>query len=400
VIDLPVYLDNHATTRPAPRVLTALAEAFANLYGNPSSLAHAPGRAAADAVEKAREQASALVGADPRAIVFTSGATESNNLALKGAAWAARAASGRDHLVTTDVEHKAVLAPLKRLAAEGFSLTVLKADRAGRVEPEQVQTAITERTALVSIIAANNEIGTINPIAAIGEACRARGALFHSDATQAVGRVPLDLSETAIDLLSFSSHKLYGPKGVGALYVRRGAPVVRIVPLNEGGGQERGLRGGTLPAPLIVGFGLACAIAAEEPEAEAARVGHLRDRLERGLRERLPDMVTHGHPTERLAGNLNAGFPGVDGERLLLTLRDVAVSSGAACTSASPEASHVLRAIGVPEELARASLRFGVGRYTTEEEIDFAIEAVAAAVLRCRTVVRGATGPNRASGIP
>jgi cysteine desulfurase len=382
-MERPIYLDNHATTRPDPRVLEALADASARLFGNPSSLAHKPGRDAADAVEAAREKVGRLLNADPRSIVFTSGATEANNLALKGVArgvLATPGSSGRNHLVTTDVEHKAVLEPLHRLAREGFQLTILKADRTGRVEPEQVATAITARTALVSVIAANNEVGTLNPIAEIAAVCRAHGVLFHTDATQAVGKVPLDLASAPIDLLSLSGHKLYGPKGIGALYVRRGPPVIRMVPLFDGGNQERGLRSGTLPTPLIVALGVACAIARDERDKEAARVGPLRDRLEAGLRARFPDMIVHGHPSLRLPGNLNVGFPGADGQRLLLALRDVAVSSGAACTSANPEPSHVLTALGVPEDLAHASLRLGVGRYNTEAEIDFAIDAVAEAV--------------------
>jgi cysteine desulfurase len=382
VLDLPVYLDNHATTRPDPRVVEAMLPYFTTLYGNAASLSHRYGWDAAAAVDRAREQVAEALGADPREIVFTSGATEANNLALKGAV--AHLKRRGNHLVTAATEHKAVLDPLRRLAREGWELTVVACDPHGRVSPEAVAAALTDRTVLVSVMAANNEVGTLNPIAAIGRLCHDRGILFHTDATQAVGKVPLAVQEAGIDLLSLSAHKIYGPKGVGALYVRRRDPQVRLAPLFDGGGHERGVRSGTVPVPLVVGLGAAAALAAQEREVEAPRLRALRDRLHAGLAARLPGVRLNGHPEERLPGNLNLSFDGVDGEALMMSLRDVAVSSGAACTSAQPEPSHVLRAMGVPEDLARASLRFGLGRFTTVEEIDFATAAVADAVARLR----------------
>jgi len=380
----PVYLDNNATTRTDPRVLEAMLPYFTERYGNAASRHHVFGREAEDVAERAREQVARLIGANPKEIVFTSGATESDNLALKGAAATYRRKG--DHLITVATEHKAVLDPCKRLERDGFQVTILPVDRYGRVSAEQVAGALTEKTILVSVMAANNEVGTLQPIQAIGRLCKERGVLFHTDAAQAAGKVPLDVNEMGADLLSLSAHKMYGPKGVGALYVRRRDPHVRLEPLFDGGGHERGLRSGTLPVPLVVGFGVACDLCQEEMPGEAERLTSLRDRLRVGIQERLEGVSLNGHPTERLPNNLNLSFAYVDGEALLMALRDVAVSSGSACTSAEPEPSYVLRALGVPDDLARASIRFGLGRFTTAEEIDYAAGAVVAAVNRLRAL--------------
>ncbi|MBL8793548.1 MAG: IscS subfamily cysteine desulfurase [Planctomycetia bacterium] len=383
---LPIYLDNNATTRTDPRVLEAMVPYFTARYGNAASRHHVFGRDAEEAVQQAREQVAALLGAEAREIVFTSGATESDNLALKGAAWMQRQLKKGDHLVTAATEHHAVLDPAKRLQREGFSLTVLPVDRAGRVTVEQVAAALTERTILVSIMAANNEVGTLQPVAEIGRLCKERGILFHSDAVQAVGKVPLDVQAAGIDLLSLTAHKLYGPKGVGALYVRRRNPHVRLEPLLDGGGHERGLRSGTLPVPLIVGFGVACELCRHEMAEESQRLLRLREKLRAGIMDGLKGVCLNGPAEERLPGNLNLSFAGVHGEALLIGLKDLAVSSGSACTSANPEPSYVLRAMGLSDELAHASIRFGLGRFTTEEEIDWAIRAVIREVQRLRAL--------------
>jgi cysteine desulfurase len=382
VVKLPIYLDYHATTPCDPRVVEAMGPYFTTLFGNAASVSHRFGWDAAAAVDRSREQVASLVGAEPKEIVFTSGATESNNLALKGALPHLRRRG--NHVVTSGTEHKSVLDPLKRLAREGWELSVVPPDPDGLVSAEAVEQALTDRTVLVSVIAANNEIGTLNPVEKIGRCCHERGILFHTDATQAVGKVPLDVRSDSIDLLSLSAHKVYGPKGVGALYVRRRDPQVRLTPLFDGGGHERGFRSGTLPVPLVVGLGEASAIAARERDEEAARLLGLRERLHAGIGARVPAIHLNGHPTVRLPGNLNLSFEYVDGEALMMAMRDVAVSSGSACTSAEPEPSHVLLAMGLDEDLARASLRFGLGRFTTAEEIDFAIDAVAEAVGRLR----------------
>jgi cysteine desulfurase len=380
MVRLPIYLDNHATTRTDPRVVAAMLPYFDTVYGNPASVSHAFGWEAEAAVEAARARVAALIGADPKEIVFTSGATEANNLALKGAVPFLRARG--NHIVTAASEHRAVLDPLRRLAREGWDVTFLPPDEYGLVTAEAVAGALTERTVLVTIMAANNEVGTINPIGAIGRLCREREIVFHTDATQAVGKIPVDVAHA--DLLSLSAHKFYGPKGIGALYVRRRAPRVRLEPQMDGGGHERGLRSGTVAVPLVVGLGAAAEIAAAEREVEAARLLDLRVRLHAGIRERVAEIRLNGHPTERLPGNLNLSFAYVEGEALMMAMRDVAVSSGSACTAAEPEPSHVLRAMGLDDDLARASLRFGLGRFNTAEEIDFTIEAVAGAVARLR----------------
>ena len=382
MLSLPIYLDNHATTRTDPRVVEAMLPYFTTIYGNSASLSHRYGWDAAAAVDRAREQIAEALGAEPKEIVLTSGATEANNLALKGAVPHLKRRG--NHLVTAATEHKAVLDPLRRLAREGWDLTIVPCDPHGLVSAEAIAAALTDRTVLVSVMAANNEVGTLNPIAAIGRLCHERGILFHTDATQAVGKVSLAVQDAGIDLLSLSAHKIYGPKGVGALYVRRRDPQVRLAALFDGGGHERGFRSGTIAVPLVVGLGEASALAIGERDGEAVRLRALRDRLHAGIAGRVPGIRLNGHPTERLPGNLNLSFAGVDGEALMMAMRDVAVSSGSACSSANPEPSHVLRAMGLTEDLARASLRFGLGRFTTAEEIDFAIDAVAGAVARLR----------------
>jgi cysteine desulfurase len=380
--DAVVYLDNHATTRPDPRVVEAMIPYFTVHYGNSSSGSHRYGWEAAEALERARAQVARSIGADDREIIFTSGATEANNLAIKGVA---RSSTRRgNHIVTAVSEHAAVLDPVKRLTRQGFESTIVPCDRFGRVSVSAIADALTERTVLVSIMAANNEVGAINPIAEIGRLCRERGVIFHTDAAQAVGKIPLDVETDAIDLLSLSAHKFHGPKGIGALYVRRRGPQVRLEPLVDGGGQERGLRSGTVPVPLAVGLGLAAEIADSERPAEAARLYDLRQRLEGGIISRVQGVELNGSPTDRLPGNLNLSFAGVEGESLMMAMREIAVSSGSACSSANPEPSHVLLAMGLDEDRARASLRFGLGRFTTAEEVDFAVAAVVSAVTRLR----------------
>jgi cysteine desulfurase len=379
----PVYLDNHATTRTDPRVVEAMLPYFTEIYGNAASVSHRFGWDAEEAVERAREQLAQAIGAEPREIVFTSGATESNNLAIKGLATASQKKG--NHLVTAASEHKAVLDPMKRLARQGWDATFVECDEHGRVSAQAVADALNDRTVLVSVMAANNEVGTINPIGEIGRLCHERGIIFHTDAAQAVGKIPLGVQRDAIDLLSLSAHKFYGPKGIGALYVRRRDPQVRLQPLLDGGGHERGFRSGTLAVPLIVGMGAAIELAMGEMEEEAGRLLALRERLHEAIAARVPGIRLNGHPTDRLPGNLNLSFADVDGEALMMAMRDVAVSSGSACSAADPEPSHVLRAMGLGEDLARSSLRFGLGRFTTEDEVDFAVEAVASAVERLRS---------------
>jgi cysteine desulfurase len=355
---------------------------FATAYGNAASTSHRFGWEASEAVDRAREQVARAFGAQAREVVFTSGATESNNLAIKGVA---RASVRRgNHLVTAASEHKSVLDPMKRLAREGWEVTVVPCDEHGWISPAAIADALTDRTVLVSVMAANNEVGTLSPIAEIGRLCHERGVVFHTDAAQAIGKVPVDLQSGAIDLLSISGHKVYAPKGIGALYVRRSEPPTRLTPLLDGGGHERGLRSGTLPVPLIVGLGIALEIAMQEEAEESARLFAMRERLLAGIARQVTDIRLNGHPIERLPGNLNLSFAGVEGEALMMAMRDLAVSSGSACSSTNPEPSHVLLAMGLTEDLARASLRFGLGRFTTSEDIDFAIEQVVGAVARLR----------------
>jgi cysteine desulfurase len=381
-----IYLDNHATTRCDPRVVEAMLPYFTEEFGNADSRHHAYGAAAAAAVDGAREQAAGLIGATPREIVFTSGATESNNLAIKGAAALLRRHG--DHLITAATEHHSVLDVCKRLERDGWRLTILPVDRHGQIDLGQLANALTPQTVLVSLMLANNEVGTIHPIAEIGALCRERGVRLHTDAAQAVGRIPVDVECLSVDLLSFSAHKMHGPKGVGGLYVRRRDPAVRLEPLFEGGGQERGIRPGTLAVPQIVGLGAACTLAQTEMASECVQIRRLRDTLFAGLRDAIPDLILNGPPLDgpRLPGNLNVAFPDVHGEALLVALKDIAVSSGSACTSASVEPSYVLRAMGMGDELAHASLRFGIGRYNMVSDIDAAVRDVADAVGRLRAI--------------
>ena len=381
----PIYLDNQSTTRLDPRVLEAMLPYFTEHFGNPHSTSHVYGRIAAEAIERARGEVAALISADPREIVFTSGATEANNLAVKGAARFARAhprdLKTRDHIVTLPTEHKCVLESCAQLEREGFAVTYLPVEPNGLVALDKLAAALTERTLLVSVMAAHNEIGVIQPLAEIGALCRARGVLFHSDAAQAAGKIPLDVEAMHIDLLSISGHKVYGPKGVGALYVRR-RPRVRLLPLIDGGGQERGLRSGTLPTPLCVGLGHAAMIAASEMTGEAARLRGLRDRLYQGLARRVPELSLNGDPERRLAGNLNLTFPGIEAPALIEACPTIAISTGSACTSATVEPSYVLRALGLPDTLANSAIRIGLGRFNTAAEADFAVDALAAGAAR------------------
>jgi cysteine desulfurase len=384
MLALPIYLDNNSTTPTDPRVLEAMLPFFTEHFGNAASRTHAYGWKAEEAVEKAREQIAHLIGASAREIIFTSGATESNNLAIKGAAHMARPHG--NHIITAQTEHKAVLDPCKRLEQDGFVVTYLPVDSFGQVSAQQVADAITDKTVLVSIMAANNEVGTLQPIAEIGTVCKEKGVLFHCDAAQAAGKVPFDVDTSRADLVSLSAHKIYGPKGIGALYVRRRHPHVRLEPLIDGGGHERGMRSGTLPVPLIVGFGLACDLCGQVIPEEGEHTLSLRERLRTGIIKALDDVSLNGHPRERLPGNLNLSFAHVQGEALMMAMKTVAVSSGSACTSASVEPSYVLRAMGVPDDLAHSSIRFGIGRFNTQEEIDFVIKEVIGAVEHLRSL--------------
>ncbi len=377
----PIYMDHNATTPLDSRVLDAMMPYLTEHYGNASSSTHQYGRAAAQGVEEAREKVADLIGAKPREIIFTSGATESDNLAIKGIAHAGREKG--DHIITSRIEHKAVLNSCKRLESEGFKVTYLPVDSHGLVAPGDLEKAITDKTILVSIMAANSEVGTIEPVREIGSVARDKGVAFHTDATQAVGTIPVAVEGMSIDLLAMSGHKMYGPKGIGALYVRRG---VKIAPLIDGGGQERKLRSGTLNVPGIVGLGEACSIASGVMEEEAARLTALRDSLAKGITERVKRSYVNGHPTKRLPGNLNVSFEYVEGESLILSLRDFAVSSGSACTSDSLESSYVLMAMGVPESVAHCSLRFGLGRGNTQEHVDKLIRDIEKSVERLRAM--------------
>jgi len=381
-VRLPIYLDNNATTQVDPRVLEAMLPYFSERFGNAASRSHKYGWVAEEAVERARQQVATLIGAEPKEIIWTSGATESDNLAIKGVAFMYRD-KGR-HIVTQATEHKAVLDTCKWLEKQGFEVTYLPVDRYGRVDPQRLADAIRQDTILVTIMFANNEVGTIQPIEEIGRICKERGVLFHCDATQAVGKVPVDVRRMGIDLLSMSAHKMYGPKGVGALYVRRREPRVRLEPVIHGGGHERGMRSGTLNVPGIVGMGKAAEIAGQEMQAEAARLTALRERLWEGISSRLEDVYRNGHPVHCLPNTLNVSFAYVEGEALMLGMEDIAVSSGSACTSASLEPSYVLRAMGVSDELAHGSIRFSLGRFNTEEEIDYTINRVVEVVKRLR----------------
>ncbi|MFW5876000.1 MAG: IscS subfamily cysteine desulfurase [Myxococcota bacterium] len=385
----PIYMDCHATTRVDPRVVEAMLPFFTERYGNAASRSHGFGWDAEEAVDRAREQVAALIGArDPaQEIVFTSGATESDNLAIKGAARFLRERDGKDHVVTCVTEHKAVIDSCRRLEREGFRVTWLPVDAAGQVRPDDVAAALDDRTALVSIMRANNEVGTVQPLEAIGRLTRERGVWLHCDAVQGVGRTELDVDAMHIDLLSLTAHKFHGPKGVGALYVRRTGPTrVRLLAEMDGGGHERGMRSGTLNVPGIVGLGEAAAILAREQDAECDRLRALRDRLRTKIEAAVEEVHLNGAEDPwRHPGNLNLSFGFVEGQGLILALqKHVAVSSGAACSSASTEPSYVLRAMGVAEELAEASIRFGLGRFNTEAEVDQVARVVAREVARLR----------------
>ena len=384
-VKLPIFMDNHSTSAVDPRVVETMIPFFTTQYGNAASRNHVFGWTAEAAVENARAQIAALLGGDAKEIVWTSGATESNNLAIKGAASFLKKQG--NHIITVETEHKSVLDTCKRLQREGFEVTYLTPAKDGLVSPDQVTAAMTDKTTVVSIMVANNEIGVVQSMEAIGKAIKAKNpkTLFHTDAVQAFGKVPFDVERTKVDLASITAHKLYGPKGVGALWVRR-KPRVRIDPIIDGGGHERGMRSGTLAVPLIVGFGKAAELAKAEMADEAVRLRALRDRLHRGITARLTETYVNGSLEQRLPGNLNISFAFVEGESLLMALKDVAVSSGSACTSASLEPSYVLRALGVGDELAHTSIRFGIGRFNTETEIDYVIDLVVASVERLRTL--------------
>ena len=379
----PIYLDNHATTPMDPRVLESMLPYFTEKFGNAASRNHAFGWEAEEGVETARKQIAKLIHADAKEIVFTSGATESNNLALKGVVEMYHEKG--DHIITSSTEHRAVLDTAKTLETKrGVKVTYLPVDKFGMVNPEDVRNAITNKTILISIMFANNEIGTINPIKAIGKIAKEKGILFHCDATQGVGKVPIDVQDMGIDLMSFSAHKIYGPKGIGALYVRKKNPRVRIAAQMDGGGHERGMRSGTLPVPLIVGFGKACELCEQEMATDAARLSVMRDRLHATITKALEDVYLNGHPTERLPHNLNVSFAYVEGESLLMGCKEIALSSGSACTSATLEPSYVLRALGVGAELAHSSIRFGLGRFTLDEEVDYAAKKIIETVTKLR----------------
>lgn len=379
---MPVYMDNHATTRMDPRVFEAMKPYFMDVFGNAASRNHSFGWEAEEAVEKSRKQIADLIGATAQEIVFTSGATESNNLALKGVA--GMYSERGNHIITQVIEHKAVLDPCKRLEKEGIRVTYLPVKQDGLIDLDQLRDAITDKTVLISIMYANNEIGVVQPMKEIGQIAKAKGVLFHSDAVQAVGKIPVNIAEDGIDLLSLTGHKLYGPKGVGALYVRRRNPRVQLAAQMDGGGHERGMRSGTLNVPGIVGLGAACEIANREMQEESKRMCFLRDKLKDKLVTELDEVFINGSIEHRLPHNLNISFAYVEGESLLMGINDIAVSSGSACTSATLEPSYVLKALGAGDDLAHSSIRFGIGRFNTEEEIDYAGNRVVEVVRKMR----------------
>jgi len=382
-VQLPIFMDNHSTTPVDPRVLEEMLPYFTTKFGNAASRSHAFGWVAEEAVDYARERIAKLIGAQSeKEIVFTSGATESDNLALKGVYEFYK--DKGNHIITCVTEHKAILDTCKRLEKDGAQVTYLNVDKTGRVDPDDVRKAITDKTILVSIMLANNEIGTVHPIEEIGKITREKGVLFHSDAVQGIGKIDFDVQKMNIDLASITAHKMYGPKGVGALYVRRNKPRVRLVAQMDGGGHERGNRSGTLNVPGIVGFGKAAQIMIDEGKAESVRLAALRDRLKKRIEDKIEETYLNGHPVHRLPGNLNISFNFVEGEGMMMAIKDVAVSSGSACTSASLEPSYVLRALGVGDELAHSSIRFGLGRFNTEEEVDWVANLVTEKVKHLR----------------
>jgi cysteine desulfurase len=379
---LPIYMDNHATTPVDPRVFQAMTPYFTSTFGNAASRNHSFGWEAEEAVEKARKQIASIIGATAKEIVFTSGATESNNLAIKGVA--EMYAEKGSHIITAATEHKAVLDTCKRLEKDGLRVTYLPVQQNGLVDLEQLRNAITDKTILITIMYANNEIGVLQPVAQIGKMARERGVLFHTDATQAVGKVPVDVNKDNLDILSISAHKMYGPKGVGALYVRRRNPRVQLTAQIDGGGHERGMRSGTLNVPGIVGLGAACEFAQKEMLEESKRMAYLRDKLKDRLLAGLDEVYINGTMEYRLPNNLNISFAYVEGESLLMGINDVAVSSGSACTSATLEPSYVLKALGAGDDLAHSSIRFGLGRFNTEEEVDYVAAKVVDVVKKLR----------------
>jgi cysteine desulfurase len=381
-VKLPIYMDNHATTRVDPRVLDAMLPYFSDTFGNAASRNHEFGWVAEQAVEQAREQIAKLIGATSKEIIFTSGATESDNLAIKGVAEMYREKG--DHIITQTTEHKAVLDTCKRLEKHGFRVTYLPVQKDGRIDLDDLKRAIDEKTILVSIMHANNEIGVLQPVREIGQLCHERGVLFHTDAVQSVGKVPFNVIEDHIDLASISAHKIYGPKGVGALYVRRKNPRVQLVAQIDGGGHERGMRSGTLNVTGIVGLGKACEIAMHELSEETAKLTQLRDRLKQQILSNLDEVYVNGSMEHRVPGNLNISFAYVEGESLLMGINDIAVSSGSACTSATLEPSYVLKALGTGDDLAHSSIRFGIGRFNTQAEVDYVAKRVVETVKRLR----------------
>ncbi len=379
--DQPIYLDYQATTPMDPRVLEAMMPYFTHKFGNSGSRSHAYGWEAEEGTEKARGQVAKLIGADEKEVIFTSGATESNNLAIRGVAEFYK--DRKNHIITTVTEHKCVLDTCRHLEQQGFEVTYLPVRQDGLLDLDVLRAAITDKTVLVSVMAVNNEIGVIQPLADIGRICREKKVFFHTDAAQAAGKIPLDVEALNVDLMSISGHKIYGPKGIGALYVRR-KPRVRLVPMIVGGGQERGFRSGTLPTPLCVGLGEAAEICMREMDDEAKRLKKLQERMLNGLRAKLTDIVVNGDLEQRIPGNLNISFAYVEGESLMMGIKNLAVSSGSACTSASLEPSYVLRALGVEEEMAHTSLRIGLGRFTTEHEVDTAVDELVRHVKKLR----------------
>ncbi len=381
-VKLPIYMDNHATTPMDPRVLQAMLPYFTEKFGNAASRNHSFGWAGEEAVETARQQIASLINATAKEIIFTSGATESDNLMIKGVAEMYREKG--NHIITQAIEHKAVLDTCKRLEKNGYEVTYLPVQKDGRVNPEDVRKAIKPTTILITVMYANNEIGAVNPIAEIGKIAKEHGIIFAVDGVQAVGKIPVDVIKDNIDLLAISAHKLYGPKGVGALYVRRRNPRVQLSAIIDGGGHERGMRSGTLNVTGIVGLGKACELCQQEMAEEGARLAKLRDRLKAGLEAKLDEVYINGSLEHRLPNNLNMSFAYVEGESLLMGINDVAVSSGSACTSATLEPSYVLKALGVGEDLAHTSIRFGLGRFTTEEEVDYVIDKMVQVVTKLR----------------
>ena len=381
-VKLPVYMDNHATTPVDPRVLEAMLPYFTNQFGNAASRNHSFGWQAEQGVDTAREQVAALINATPKEIIFTSGATESDNLAIKGVAEMYREKG--NHIITAVTEHKAVLDTCKRLEKHGCQVTYLPVSKEGFIDLDELRAAITDKTVLITIMYANNEIGVLQPIEEIGKIAKEKKVLFHTDAVQAVGKVPFDVQKMNVDLASISAHKMYGPKGVGALYVRRRNPRVQLSAIIDGGGHERGMRSGTLNVPGIVGFGAACEVAQKGMPAEMERLRGLRDRLHQGITSRLDEIYPNGSMEHRLPHNLNVSFAYVEGESLLMGINDIAVSSGSACTSATLEPSYVLKALGVGEDLAHTSIRFGLGRFNTEEEVDYVVDRLVETVSRLR----------------